>query len=46
MAYNFRKYDRDEILMFPPSLRDLVAEGDMSWFIVDAVDQTVQALQK
>lgn len=39
MAYNFFPVDRDQMLLFPPSLRDWVPEGDLSWFILDAVGE-------
>lgn len=37
MSRNFKAYDRDQMLMLPPSLRDWVAEDDLSWFICDTV---------
>lgn len=39
MPYNFYPLNRDQLLMFPPSLRDWVPEGDLSWFVLDAVEQ-------
>lgn len=37
MAYNFFPVDRDQMYLFPPSVRDWVPEGDLSWFVLDAV---------
>lgn len=39
MAYNFKEYDRDQIYLMPPSIREWVPEGDLAWFIIDAVAQ-------
>ncbi len=39
MAYNFIPCDRDQVFLMPPSLRDWVDEGELPWFIVDAVSQ-------
>ncbi|MFC1929831.1 transposase [Chloroflexota bacterium] len=39
MAYNLLMCDREQSFLMPPSLREWLAEGDLAWFIVDAVDQ-------
>lgn len=39
MAYNFFPVDREQMYLFPPSLKDWVPEGDLSWFILDAVGE-------
>ena len=39
MAYNFFPADREQMYLFPPSLKDWVPEGDLSWFILDAVGE-------
>lgn len=39
MGYKFRPCDRNQAYLMPPSLRDWVPESDLSWFILDAVDQ-------
>lgn len=39
MAYNLMKLDREQGYLMPPSLREWLAEGDLAWFILDAVDQ-------
>ncbi|MBI5096106.1 MAG: IS1182 family transposase, partial [Nitrospirae bacterium] len=39
MAYNFKEYDRDQIYLMPPSIREWVPEGDLAWFIIDVVAQ-------
>lgn len=39
MAYNLLTLDREQGYLMPPSLREWLAEGDLTWFILDAVDQ-------
>jgi len=39
MAYNLLLCDREQGYLMPPSLREWLAEGDLAWFILDAVDQ-------
>jgi len=39
MAYNVLILDREQGYLMPPSLREWLAEGDLAWFILDAVDQ-------
>src|SRR4030065_1320331 len=39
MAYNLLALDREQGYLMPPSLREWLAEGDLAWFILDAVDQ-------
>jgi len=39
MAYNLLTLDREQGYLMPPSLREWLAEGDLAWFIMDAVDQ-------
>lgn len=39
MAYNLLALDREQGYLMPPSLREWLAEGDMAWFILDAVEQ-------
>lgn len=39
MAYNFIPCDRDQAFLMPPSLHDWVDEGELPWFVVDAVSQ-------
>ncbi len=39
MAYNLLLCDREQSFLMPPSLREWLAEGDLAWFILDAVDQ-------
>jgi transposase len=39
MAYNLLPCDREQGYLMPPSLREWVAEGDLAWFILDAVEQ-------
>jgi hypothetical protein len=31
--------DRDPLLLMPPALQDWLPEGDLAWFILDAVAQ-------
>src|SRR3954447_3341443 len=37
MAQNFIACDRDQGLLLPPSLREWLPEGDLAWFVIDAV---------
>lgn len=37
--FNFRAWNRDQGLLMPPSLRDWLPEGDLAWFVLDAVGQ-------
>src|SRR4030067_2222597 len=39
MAYILLDIDREQGYLVPPSLREWLAEGDLAWFILDAVDQ-------
>ena len=39
MAYNFVPCDREQPYLLPPSLRDWLPEGDLAWFVLDAVGQ-------
>ncbi|MFH1484247.1 MAG: IS1182 family transposase [Chloroflexota bacterium] len=39
MAYNLLPCDREQGYLMPPSVREWLAEGDLAWFIVDAVDE-------
>lgn len=39
MAYNLLLCDREQDYLMPPSLREWLAEGELAWFIVDAVEQ-------
>jgi transposase len=39
MAYNLLMLDREQGYLMPPSLREWLAEGDLAWFILDAVEQ-------
>ena len=39
MAYNLLSCDREQGYLMPPSLREWLPEGDLAWFILDAVDQ-------
>lgn len=39
MGYNFRTFNRDQLYLLPPSLREWLPEDHLAWFIVDAVDQ-------
>ena len=37
--YNFIPIHRDQNLLLPPSLREWLPEGDLAWFVIDAVSQ-------
>jgi hypothetical protein len=39
MAWNFVGCDREQELLFPPSLREWLPEGHLAWFVIDAVAQ-------
>src|SRR4030065_1791258 len=39
MAYTLLSLEREHGYLMPPSLREWLAEGDLAWFILDAVDQ-------
>ena len=35
----FRPYERDQLLLLPPDMKDWLPEKEMVWFILDVVDQ-------
>ena len=37
--YNFLPLSRDQGFLMPPSMRDWLPEGDLVWFVLDAVSQ-------
>ena len=39
MAYNLIECNREQMYLMPPSLQDWLPEGDLAWFIVDAVER-------
>jgi transposase len=39
MGYNFLPCDRDQLVLLPPALQEWLPEGDLAWFILDAVAQ-------
>jgi transposase len=39
MAYNLMGLDREQGYLMPPSLREWLVEGDLAWFLLDAMDQ-------
>ena len=39
MAYNFISCDMGQKYLLPPSLREWLPEGDLTWFILDEVEQ-------
>jgi transposase len=39
MAYNLLALNREQDYLMPPSLRQWLAEEDLAWFILDAVEQ-------
>jgi transposase len=38
-SFNFLPLNREQDHLMPPSLRDWLPEGDLSWFVLDAVSQ-------
>ncbi|MBI2945241.1 MAG: transposase [Candidatus Wallbacteria bacterium] len=39
MAYNFRPFNRDQLYLLPPSMRDWIREDDLVWLVLDAVGE-------
>lgn len=39
MGYNFIEYNREQHYLMPPSIKEWLPEGDLSWFVIDAVEQ-------
>ena len=39
MGYNFLPCELDQLSLLPPALQDWLPEGDLAWFILDAVAQ-------
>jgi DNA-binding NarL/FixJ family response regulator len=39
MGYHFLPCERDQLSWLPPALQDWLPEGDLAWFILDAVAQ-------
>ena len=39
MAYNFIECNREQQYLMPPSVKEWLPEGDLSWFVIDAVGQ-------
>jgi len=39
MAYNLLPCDREQGYLMPPSLKEWLAEGDLAWFVLDAIEQ-------
>ena len=37
--YNFLRLNREQCYLMPPNLRDWLPEGDLVWFLLDAVSQ-------
>ena len=38
MPRDYRRYDPDQSLLLPPSLRDLLPEDHLAFFLSDAID--------
>lgn len=39
MSRKFIECDRDQMYLMPPSLREWLPEGDLAWFVLDAVSE-------
>ena len=39
MGYNFVTADRDQAFLMPPSMRDWLPEGHLTWFVLDVVSE-------
>jgi hypothetical protein len=37
VAYNFHPVDRDQMYLMPPTLKEWLPDGDLAWFLLDAV---------
>ena len=44
VVYNLLKLDREQGYLIQPSLLEWLAEGDLAWFILDAVEQSADWL--
>ena len=38
MAYGYRRGDRDQLFLLPPSMADWLEEDHLAWFVIDAVE--------
>jgi transposase len=38
-SFNFVGFDRDQMMLLPPSLSEWLAEDHLAWFVIDAVKQ-------
>jgi transposase len=38
-SFNFVPFDRDQMMLLPPSLSEWLAEDHLAWFVIDAVKQ-------
>lgn len=38
-SFNFVTFDRDQMMLLPPSLSEWLAEDHLAWFVIDAVKQ-------
>jgi len=38
MGFNFKGCDRGQGFLMPPNIRDWIPEGDLVWFVIDAVE--------
>ena len=38
-SFNFVAFDRDQMMLLPPSLSEWLAEDHLAWFVIDAVKQ-------
>jgi hypothetical protein len=39
MGQNFLAADREQALLFPPTVREWLPEGHFAWFVIDAVER-------
>ena len=39
MPQNFLTFDRDQVLLLPPDLRDWLPEGHLAWFVLAVVEE-------
>src|SRR5262245_36960139 len=47
MGYNFFPCEREQLDLMPPALQDWLPEGDLAWFILDAVaEMNLSAIER
>src|SRR5262245_50895114 len=39
VGYNFVRFDRDQLMLMPPSVADWLPGDHLAWFVIDVVDE-------